>query len=120
MSTGRRRLLAVSCLLALLGAAVAGAWLYWTRGSEAFGVFTRVRAGHALVLLAITATFVGVRFVRWQYLLRRVDVGVVEPVARPLSVSRRAVVRVEDQGVAVLRDHRQVGRAVPLEVAHRE
>lgn len=73
---GRRRLIAVSCALALLGAAVAGAWLYWTRGGEAFDVFRRVSPIHALALVAITATFVGVRFVRWQFLLRRVEVGV--------------------------------------------
>jgi SAM-dependent methyltransferase/uncharacterized membrane protein YbhN (UPF0104 family) len=76
MSIARRRLLVASFALALVGAAVAGAWLYWTRGSEAFGVLGRVRLGHAALLLAITALFVGVRFVRWQYLLRRVEVGV--------------------------------------------
>lgn len=76
MSAGRRRIFGASFVLALLGAAVAGVWLYFTRGGEAFGVLARVRADHAAALLAITAIFVGVRFVRWQYLLRRVEVGV--------------------------------------------
>jgi len=78
------RLLWVNLGLLALGALVAGAWLLATSvepSSEALAAF---RFGYALPLLAISALCVWVRFVRWQFMLRRVDVRV--PTRESLSL----------------------------------
>lgn len=82
MSRGRFPL--VSAGLVALGVAVSVAWVYATGGADSLRGLVRVRPALVAPLLAITLMHVAVRFVRWQYLLRRADVRV--PARASLSI----------------------------------
>ncbi len=62
--------------LLALGAAVAAAWLLATSGDWRAADWRAFRPAWALPLLAVSALCVWVRFVRWQFLLRRAGVRV--------------------------------------------
>ena len=81
---GLRRLLRVNLGLLLLGALVALAWVLATSASTSAEVLAAFRPAYALPLLGISALCVWLRFVRWQFLLRRVDVRV--PTRESLSL----------------------------------
>jgi SAM-dependent methyltransferase/uncharacterized membrane protein YbhN (UPF0104 family) len=67
------RLLRINVLLIAAGALIAGVWIYATGSLEAFAA-AWPRPVHVALLLGCTAFCVLVRFVRWQFLLRRADV----------------------------------------------
>jgi SAM-dependent methyltransferase len=73
-----RKLGRAQVALVLLGVLVAGIWVQVTGGPEHFGNLLRVGPGYFALLLSITAFCIFVRFVRWQYLLRRVGVRLPE------------------------------------------
>jgi SAM-dependent methyltransferase/uncharacterized membrane protein YbhN (UPF0104 family) len=62
--------------LVLLGVVVAGFWIYLTGEREFLSGLARVHKNYIVALIAVTAFSVFVRFIRWQFLLRRVDVRI--------------------------------------------
>ena len=70
------RLLLVTVGLIVAGTAVAVGWLMVTTGADWRSLVGRVQPASLLLLVTFTAINVLVRFVRWQYLLRRVDVRI--------------------------------------------
>lgn len=70
----RSRFLRTSVPLLLLGAAVAAGWIAIAGGSQLFEQIAHVQPLRLPVLAGLTAVCLLVRFVRWQYLLRRVGV----------------------------------------------
>ncbi len=78
------RIVALTVLLGIAGAAIALAWLRVTGGPDTLEIFSRVRPGYGLLLAALTAVNVLVRFLRWQFLLRRVNVRI--PTRSSLSI----------------------------------
>jgi len=80
----RRRLVLVSLALGALGALIAGAWLLATGGLGALRGLGRARPGFLALLAALTLVHLGLRFVRWQFLLRRAELRL--PERRSLSI----------------------------------
>jgi SAM-dependent methyltransferase len=62
--------------LVILGVAVAGFWIYLTGGREFLSGFARVHPSYLVCLTAVTALSVFIRFIRWQFLLRCVDIRI--------------------------------------------
>ncbi|MBL8693861.1 MAG: flippase-like domain-containing protein [Planctomycetes bacterium] len=79
-----RRLSSLSIGLVLLGVAVSCAWLFLTGGAGAVRPLLHASPLFVVILLGVTTVHLGVRFVRWQYLLRRADVRV--PARPSLSI----------------------------------
>jgi ubiquinone/menaquinone biosynthesis C-methylase UbiE/uncharacterized membrane protein YbhN (UPF0104 family) len=63
----------LTVLLAILGGGIA---IGWVTLSDVNPLALRVRPRHVVLLVALTATNVLLRFLRWHYLLRRVDVRI--------------------------------------------
>ena len=80
----RRRLVLASLALGALGALIAGAWLIATGGLGALRELGRARPVFLVLLVALTLAHLALRFVRWQFLLRRADVRL--PERRSLSI----------------------------------
>lgn len=81
---GSRPLSVLNVVLIALGVAVACAWVFATGGFDVLSA-ARLETPSLLPLLVVgSLTSMGVRFVRWQYLLRRADVRV--PARRSLSI----------------------------------
>jgi SAM-dependent methyltransferase len=76
MSGGRT--LRTSFALLLLGAGVAALWIYASGGKNLLETLGRVSPLRLPVLVALTLSCLGLRFVRWQYLLRRAGVRLPE------------------------------------------
>jgi len=74
----------ISLIFLLLGVTVAGFWVYFAGGLESLASVTWFHPGYILPLLAATASCVLMRFVRWQFLLRRVGVRV--PIRSSFSI----------------------------------
>lgn len=72
----RNKLRIATAATALLGLAVAAAWVTWAGGVRALALLAGADLRYVGALLALSATFVVARFVRWQYLLRRAEVFV--------------------------------------------
>jgi len=70
--------------LILVGLAVAAGWVYFTGPARFLGALSRLQPAWVVVLAGITTFSVFIRFVRWQYLLRRNDVRL--PARRSLSI----------------------------------
>lgn len=79
-----RRLSWLTGGLILVGLAVATGWVYFIGPARFFGALSRLKLPYVVVLAGITASSVFIRFVRWQYLLRRN--GVRLPTRRSLSI----------------------------------
>jgi SAM-dependent methyltransferase len=78
------RLFRVHVAFSLLGLGVAAVWVALTGHRPLLAGLAQARWPHVALLLAITASWHVVRFVRWQYLLRRV--GVRLPIHPSLSI----------------------------------
>ncbi|MEQ1757434.1 MAG: methyltransferase domain-containing protein [Vicinamibacterales bacterium] len=68
------RLVFITVVLMLVGTGVAITWLLLTTNADWRSVTGRIRPVPLVLLIGLTAVNILVRFVRWQYLLRRVDV----------------------------------------------
>ncbi len=71
-----RRLLRLNIGLVLLGLGVAVAWVLSTSAGASLDALAAFRPVFAPWLIAVSLFCIAVRFLRWQYLLRRVDVRV--------------------------------------------
>ena len=80
----RRRLVLASLVLGAVGALIAGAWLLATGGLGALRDLGRAHPAFLTLLFALTLVHLALRFVRWQFLLRRA--GVRLPERRSLSI----------------------------------
>jgi ubiquinone/menaquinone biosynthesis C-methylase UbiE/uncharacterized membrane protein YbhN (UPF0104 family) len=69
-----RRWLVLTAALVALGAAISVLWILASGGTGVLGSLTRVSAGSLVLLVSLTAFHLGVRFLRWQFLLRRAGV----------------------------------------------
>lgn len=79
-----RRLTLVNLALALLGVTVAGLWVWLIGGPEHLRDLLLVDTRAFALLVCLTGSCVFVRFVRWQYLLRSVNVRI--PTRASLSI----------------------------------
>lgn len=79
-----RRLPPLTLPLLLLGLGVAGAWVFWSARGAPASALLPTHPAFLLPILLITGGFVFIRFVRWQFLLRRAEVRV--PTRGSLSV----------------------------------
>jgi len=79
-----RRLLRLNVVLILLGLGVAVAWVLSTSAAASFDALAAFRPVFAPLLIGVSLFCIAVRFLRWQYLLRRVDVRVP---TRPSAVA---------------------------------
>ena len=66
----------INLFFLLLGALVAGLWVYFSGGLKSLASVPWFQPGYIFPILAATASCVFMRFVRWQFLLRRVGVRV--------------------------------------------
>ena len=83
--TSRSRLLTgLNVLLLAAGLVVAALWLRATGGMQAFAALSELRWWGIPLLVGASTASIGMRFVRWQYLLRRADVRI--PARRSLSI----------------------------------
>jgi SAM-dependent methyltransferase len=80
----RRRLVLASLALGALGALIAGGWLLATGGFGALRGLGRARPAFLVLLAAVTLAHLLLRFLRWQFLLRRAEVRL--PERRSLSI----------------------------------
>jgi hypothetical protein len=80
----KRRLARLTLLMAMLGVAIALVWVWLSGGAVLFGEISRVRPLWLVSLVLATAVNVCVRFLRWHYLLRRVQV--LLPARRSFSI----------------------------------
>jgi SAM-dependent methyltransferase/uncharacterized membrane protein YbhN (UPF0104 family) len=80
----KRSLRWAAAVLFIAGAAVVVAWVRLSGGPGVIAGILRISPAHGLTLLGITAVCVFLRFVRWQYLLRRVGIRV--PARRSLTI----------------------------------
>ena len=71
-------------LLGIAGTAIALGWLSATGGIGALEILKLVNPGYVALLVSLTATNVFIRFLRWHFLLRRVDVKI--PTRSSLSI----------------------------------
>ncbi|MCI0435740.1 MAG: methyltransferase domain-containing protein [Gemmatimonadetes bacterium] len=71
-----RQYRAVSALLVMAGIVVVAAWIGLAGGRALLTALARLRPATGLLLVAITCACVLLRFLRWQYLCRRVGVRV--------------------------------------------
>lgn len=71
-------------LLFVAGLVVVAAWIRFAGGVELLAAVGRLGAGQGVLLVGLTFTCVILRFLRWQYLCRRVGVRV--PTRRSLSI----------------------------------
>ena len=71
-----RKPLLLNTAFILLGILVAAVWVYITGGRTIVGSLLDVNPLWILLLIAITIYFIFMRFFRWQYMLRRVQVRV--------------------------------------------
>jgi SAM-dependent methyltransferase/uncharacterized membrane protein YbhN (UPF0104 family) len=78
------RLVGLTILLGIAGAAIALGWLSLIGGTASLEVLSRVRPGHIVLLVTLTAVNVFIRFFRWHFLLRRVHVKI--PTRASLSI----------------------------------
>lgn len=74
----------LTAMLLVLGLAVVALWVRFAGGPELIEGIGRLHPVYALVLVGLTAASVLLRFVRWQFLLRRLHVRV--PTRRSLSI----------------------------------
>ncbi len=72
-----RRLWGINLAAALIGVFVAIGWINVAGGPHLAGL-GRVRPAYLLLMLALTAGCVGVRFIRWQFLMRHAGVRLTE------------------------------------------
>ena len=68
MSAASLRALALAAML--VGGAAASVWVYAAGGPTALAILRDADPARALLMVAITAFCVVVRFVRWQFMLR--------------------------------------------------
>lgn len=78
------RIVGLTVLLGIAGTAIALGWLGLIGGTDAVEVLSRVRPGYVLLLAILTAVNVFIRFLRWHFLLRRVNVKI--PTRSSLSI----------------------------------
>lgn len=71
-----RYFLSINLFFVLLGALVAGLWVYFAGGLKSLASVPWFQPGYIFAIVAATASCVFMRFVRWQFLLRRVGVRV--------------------------------------------
>jgi SAM-dependent methyltransferase/uncharacterized membrane protein YbhN (UPF0104 family) len=74
----RRRLLLLTLALGAVGAAIASGWLLASGGAAAFRPLGRARPIWLMALLGATLGQLGLRFLGWQFLLRRAEVRIPE------------------------------------------
>ncbi len=65
-----------NAVLVLFGAVVAGCWIYLTGAPEYLASLSRIHLAYIPLLLSLTGACILMRFVRWQYLLRRAGVRI--------------------------------------------
>jgi ubiquinone/menaquinone biosynthesis C-methylase UbiE len=71
--------------LVLLGLVVVGLWVVGSAGAPDLAVsLTRMKGIYVPLILALTTACIGLRFIRWQYLMRRIGVRV--PTRRNLVI----------------------------------
>jgi SAM-dependent methyltransferase/uncharacterized membrane protein YbhN (UPF0104 family) len=80
----KRSLRWATAVLFIAGAVVVLAWIRLSGGPGVIAGILRIRPAYGLLLPGITAGCVFMRFLRWQYLLRRVGVRI--PIRRSLSI----------------------------------
>jgi len=73
-----------------LGIAITGLWIYFTGGTRYLGSFRDIRPDYIILLLGIISFCIFSRFVRWQFILRRIDVRI--PARRSLSIYMASLV----------------------------
>ncbi len=79
-----RRLSRISVGLVLLGVGISVAWIYFAGGPRSLSALRRIDPLFLAPLVGITAVHLALRFVRWQFLLRRADVRI--PARPSLSI----------------------------------
>ena len=78
------RLISINSIFIFLGLAVCIFWIYLSGGGELVKGLTEVPSGIIILLPVITAFWIFARFIRWQFILRRVNVRV--PIRGGLSI----------------------------------
>ena len=73
-----RKLRGINLVAALIGAGVAAGWIRIAGGVRDFSALGDVRPGYLLLMLALTAGCLGIRFIRWQFLMRHAGVRLTE------------------------------------------
>jgi SAM-dependent methyltransferase len=118
-------LLKLTALLVFLGAAVALWWLSITGGTATLQGY-RVFPVYLVLMVAATLANVAVRFVRWQFLLRRVDVRIPERASLSIYLASLAAMATPAYAGEVIRPvlvRRRFGvpmaRTLPVLVAER-
>jgi ubiquinone/menaquinone biosynthesis C-methylase UbiE/uncharacterized membrane protein YbhN (UPF0104 family) len=86
------RLARVAVLLALAGLAVAGAWVFATGAHDYVAAVRRARWAYLAPMAGITVAYLFLRFLRWHYMLRSVQVAV--PIRANLSIYLASLVGV--------------------------
>src|SRR5512147_2649966 len=79
----RLRIRRTYLLLLVLGSVSVALW-HWSAGGAAYTEAHRIRPLQVALLCGVTATCILLRFLRWQFLLRRMEVRV--PIRRSLSI----------------------------------
>lgn len=68
----------INIAAALIGAVVAAIWIRVAGGVRDFAALAEVRPQYLVAMLALTAVCVGIRFIRWQFLMRHAGVRLTE------------------------------------------
>ena len=76
MTRSLPRLIRVQVVLLLLGLGIAAVWVYLTGGQGYLSALRLIRPLHLGSLLAVTATCLLARYVRWYFLLRSLRIRV--------------------------------------------
>jgi len=124
--SARARLLALSGVLGLVGLGVAWAWVVAVDGASAFEPLLEAHPLGVLLAAGLTVFSIGVRFVRWRFLLRRADIRVPargDLAAYLASLAGRATPAYVGELVRAWLLKRRygvaIGRTVPLVVVER-
>lgn len=124
--SGRTRLLVLTLAFGLVGVAVAATWAATVDGRDAFRPLLEAHPAGIAGAASLTLASIGVRFVRWRFLLRRADVRVparADLSAYLASLAGRATPAYVGELVRALFLKRRfgvaIGRTVPLVVVER-
>ena len=71
-----KHFLRITALQIFFGIAITGLWIYFTGGARYLGSFEEIRPAYIILLLGIISFCIFSRFVRWQFLLRRIGMRI--------------------------------------------